>query len=44
MRWHAAAPDDPDLYLETVDFNETRSYIQRIYSGYAAYRWLYGAQ
>lgn len=44
MRWHAAAPDDPDLYLETVDFSETRSYIQRIYSGYVAYRWLYGAQ
>lgn len=41
-RWHAQAPDDPDLYLETVDFGETRSYIQRIYSGHAVYRWLYG--
>ncbi len=42
MRWRAAAPDDPDLYLEVVDFSETRSYIQRIYVGYDAYRWLYG--
>lgn len=41
-RWHAQAPDDPDLYLETVDYSETRAYIQRIYSGHAAYRWLYG--
>lgn len=41
-RWHAQAPDDPDLYLEIVDFSETRAYIQRIYSGHAVYRWLYG--
>lgn len=41
-RWHAQAPDDPDLYLETVDYSETRAYIQRIYSGHAVYRWLYG--
>lgn len=41
-RWHAQAPDDPDLYMETVDFGETRAYIQRIYSGHAVYRWLYG--
>ena len=44
LRWYAEAPDDPDLYLETVDYNETRLYIQRIYTGYAAYRWLYGGQ
>lgn len=40
-RWQAEAPDDPDLYLETVDYAETRLYIQRIYSGYAIYRHLY---
>lgn len=44
MRWQAAAPDDPDLYLETVDFSETRQYIQRIYVGYDIYRSLYGMQ
>ncbi|MDT8306802.1 MAG: transglycosylase SLT domain-containing protein, partial [Anaerolineae bacterium] len=41
-RWYASAGDDPDLYLETVDFRETRSYIQRIYTGYAVYQHLYG--
>ncbi|HSM58795.1 MAG TPA: transglycosylase SLT domain-containing protein [Candidatus Sulfomarinibacteraceae bacterium] len=40
-RWQADAPDDPDLYLETVDYAETRLYIQRIYSGFAIYRHLY---
>ena len=40
-RWHAAAGDDLDLYLETVNFSETRTYIQRIYSGYVIYRYLY---
>lgn len=41
-RWYAVAPDDPDRYLETVDFRETRLYIRRIYIGYAVYRHLYG--
>ncbi len=42
LRWVSEAPDDPDLFLEVVDYSETRQYIQRIYTGYAAYRWLYG--
>ncbi|MDX1664497.1 MAG: transglycosylase SLT domain-containing protein [Candidatus Promineifilaceae bacterium] len=42
IRWRAAAPTNPDHYLESVDFWETRQYIMRIYSGYAAYRHLYG--
>jgi soluble lytic murein transglycosylase len=41
-RWIAAAGADPDLYLETVDFRETRTYIQRIYTGYNVYQHLYG--
>jgi soluble lytic murein transglycosylase len=41
-RWYAAAGSDPDLYLETVDFRETRTYIQRIYTGYTVYQHLYG--
>jgi soluble lytic murein transglycosylase len=41
-RWYAEAGADPDLYLETVDFRETRLYIQRIYTGYAVYQYLYG--
>lgn len=41
-RWHAVAGDDLDLYLETVNFWETRLYIERIYVGYAIYEMLYG--
>ena len=40
-RWYTAAGQDPDLYLETVDYRETRLYIQRIYTGFVAYRHLY---
>jgi soluble lytic murein transglycosylase len=41
-RWYALAGGDIDLYLETVDFSETRQYIERIYAGQAIYRHLYG--
>jgi soluble lytic murein transglycosylase len=41
-RWYAAAGPDPDLYLETVDFRETRTYIQRIFTGHSVYQHLYG--
>ena len=41
--WYELVPDDPDLYLETIAFSETRLYIQRIYTHYAAYRAFYGA-
>jgi soluble lytic murein transglycosylase len=41
-RWRNLAPDDPDLYVEVVNFPETRLYIERIYAGHAIYRFLYG--
>ncbi|MBX3057360.1 MAG: tetratricopeptide repeat protein [Anaerolineae bacterium] len=41
-RWYNAAGSDLDLYIETVNFAETRLYIDRIYEGYVAYRFLYG--
>jgi soluble lytic murein transglycosylase len=41
-RWYNVAPHDPDLYVEMVNFAETRLYIERIYSGHAIYRYLYG--
>lgn len=40
--WYERAGDDLDVYLETVTFSETRLYIERIYSGYVIYRYLYG--
>ncbi|HQF72075.1 MAG TPA: hypothetical protein PLH39_12450, partial [Promineifilum sp.] len=41
-RWYEAAGADHDRFVDTVDFSETRLYIQRIYEGFSAYRALYG--
>ena len=40
--WYEQAGADHDLYLETVNFAETRLYIERIYTGYVLYLFLYG--
>lgn len=40
-RWYDQAGSDLDVYVETVDFAETRTYIERIYEGYVIYRFLY---
>jgi len=42
-QWQALAPNDPDLFVETVRYAETRTYIKDIYEIYAIYRQLYGA-
>ncbi|MGD2178705.1 MAG: tetratricopeptide repeat protein, partial [Anaerolineae bacterium] len=42
QRWLGRAGDDPDLFLETITFGETRLYVQRILEHYAIYRTLYG--
>jgi len=39
--WQELAPDDPDLFLEVVRFQETRNYIRFIYEIYTIYRKLY---
>jgi len=39
--WFELAGDDHDRFVETVDFAETRLYIERIYTGYVIYRFLY---
>ena len=41
-RWYATAGADLDSYHETVDFGETRLYIERIYVGFVVYDYLYG--
>ncbi len=41
-RWQAQVAGDIDRYIETVDFYETRQYIERIYTGQSVYRYLYG--
>ncbi len=39
--WKELAGDDPDLYLETVRFEETRNYIRNIYEIFVIYKRLY---
>jgi soluble lytic murein transglycosylase-like protein len=43
-RWRDAAGADADLYLETVEFSETRLYIQTVSENYAIYRYLYAGE
>lgn len=38
-RWVA---DDPDLFVERIDYSQTRSYVRQIYLHYAIYRSLAG--
>ena len=40
-RWLETAGGDFDLFVDTVDFPETRLYIERIYEGFNVYRHLY---
>lgn len=40
-RWFDVAGGNHDLFVDTVDFPETRLYIERIYEGFNAYRYLY---
>jgi len=42
LEWQKLAKGDPDLFLETVRFEETRNYIRNIYEIYVVYRRLYG--
>jgi len=42
-RWHKTAGSDLDLFVDTIDFKETETYVERIYAGYDIYSDLYGA-
>jgi len=42
LQWKELSGDDPDLFLETVRFEETRNYIRNIFEIYTIYRRLYG--
>ncbi len=42
-RWQeAAASFDPDVFLETIDFPETRAYVELVLENYAVYLYAYG--
>lgn len=43
-RWLASAGKDADFYLETVEYQETRLYIEIVAENYAIYRYLYGGR
>ena len=42
QQWQALSGNDPDLFVESVRFEETRNYIRNIYEIYVIYRRLYG--
>jgi soluble lytic murein transglycosylase len=42
-QWRELSGNDPDLFLESVRFEETRNYIRNIYEIYVIYKRLYGA-
>ncbi|MGE0688753.1 MAG: transglycosylase SLT domain-containing protein [Dehalococcoidia bacterium] len=45
QRWRDAdGTSDADVYLETVEFAETRLYIEIVAENYAIYRYLYGGE
>ena len=41
--WQERGNGDPDLFLESIRFSETQSYIKSIYETYDAYKKIYGA-
>ena len=41
IEWHKLAPNDPDLFLEIVRFEETRKYIRGVYEIFSLYRRIY---
>jgi soluble lytic murein transglycosylase len=41
-RWTEVSGNDRDLFLETIDFEETRLYVRVVLENYALYRFTYG--
>jgi soluble lytic murein transglycosylase len=42
LDWKQLGQNDPDLFLESVRFEESRNYIRNIYEIYVIYRRIYG--
>jgi len=42
QRWLELAPDDPDLFVEAIDFSETRAFVKVVLANYALYRYQRG--
>jgi soluble lytic murein transglycosylase len=43
-RWRQDSGNDGDLFLETIEFHESRLYVEIVAENYAIYRYLYGGQ
>ena len=41
IEWQKLAPNDPDLFLEVVRYDETRRYIRGVYEIFSLYRRIY---
>jgi soluble lytic murein transglycosylase len=41
-RWQEAGGGDPDVFLETIEFSETRAYVEVVLENYATYLYAYG--
>jgi soluble lytic murein transglycosylase len=42
LGWVRIAGDDPDLFAQTIDYEETRTYVRRIYEQYQFYAAIFG--
>jgi soluble lytic murein transglycosylase len=42
-RWWEAAGGDQDLFVETIEYPETRAYVELVLENYVRYLWAYGA-
>ncbi|NLX08604.1 MAG: tetratricopeptide repeat protein [Chloroflexi bacterium] len=42
IQWLGISGPDLDLFVQTIGFDETRTYVRRIYEQYSVYRDLYG--
>ncbi|MBX3062053.1 MAG: tetratricopeptide repeat protein [Anaerolineae bacterium] len=43
-QWLQISNGDPDMFLQAITFEETRTYVRRIYEQYASYRAIYGVK
>ncbi len=39
--WRESLPDDPDKFVESIPFQETRNYLKGVVENYFHYSWLY---
>lgn len=44
MQWLGISGPDLDLFVQTITYDETRTYVRRIYEQYSVYRNLYGVE